>query len=138
MVARLLFGRRERFVEEAILDLPEKDRASTERQIEYRLQFGDAVLKVRRAFWRSLVASLTILLVSWVITYFVLGCLRWPSLPTALQIASALIFLLAATGFVQEEIASWTRTTLPERASGWLLNGMFALGTLLVLISLNL
>jgi hypothetical protein len=88
------------------------------------------------------VVSLLALLISWAISrgvaYFVPTCLGWPSLSKGLQIVSALIFLIAATGFAQEEIATWKRETLPERASGWLLYGMFALGTLRVLISLNL
>jgi hypothetical protein len=138
MVARLLFGRRERFVEAAILDLPEKDRQFTNAHATLTKQFDDAVLHVRRHFRLSLIASVAILVVGWMIAYPIAGCFKWPSLPTSLQVASALTFLIAATGVVQEEIATWKRETLPERASGWFLNAMFVLGSLLVLISLNL
>jgi hypothetical protein len=138
MVTRLLFGRRERFVEAAILDLPEKDRQFTNAHATLTQQFDNAVSHVRRHFRLSLIASVAILVVGWMFAYLIAGCFKWPSVPTSLQIASAFIFMIAATGFVQEEIATWSRVTLPERASGWLLNGMFALGTLLVLISLNL
>lgn len=84
MVARLLFGRRERFVEAAILDVPEKDRTSTEKQIALKRQFDDAVLHVRRHFQLSLIASVAFLVVGWMIVYLIAGCFKWPSLSTSL------------------------------------------------------
>jgi hypothetical protein len=74
MVARLLFGRRERFVEAAILDVSEKDRTSTERQVALRRQFDDAVLHVRRHCRLSLIASVVILVVGCVLSYLIAGC----------------------------------------------------------------
>jgi hypothetical protein len=92
MVTRLLFGRRERFVEAAILDLPEKDRQFTNAHATLTQQFDNAVSHVRRHFRLSLIASVAILVVGWMFAYLIAGCFKWPSVPTSLQIASVYFY----------------------------------------------